>query len=143
MIKLGTVIPCLKKIQKIYESRDTSLEFCWYEHFFNGNRQILLYYKIQIDCILAHHSFNFFWVFKDCFNKHGYNFDDASKGIEISYDVITAVHGVTNKILSCDSNYIVNVVMWPKFGNSSISMRAVMITQFYKDLIRKSTFFEW
>ena len=28
MIKLGTVVPYLKKIQKIYKSRDTSLEFC-------------------------------------------------------------------------------------------------------------------
>ena len=28
MVKLGTVIPYLKKIQKIYESRDTPLEFC-------------------------------------------------------------------------------------------------------------------
>ena len=25
---------------------------------------------------------------------------------------------ITKKILSCDSNYIVDVVMWPKFGNS-------------------------
>ena len=28
MMKLGTVIPYLKKIQKIYKSRDTPLEFC-------------------------------------------------------------------------------------------------------------------
>ena len=28
MMKLGTVILYLKKIQKIYESRDTPLEFC-------------------------------------------------------------------------------------------------------------------
>ena len=28
MIKLGTVIPHLRKIQKMHESRDTSLEFC-------------------------------------------------------------------------------------------------------------------
>ena len=28
MMKLGTVITYLKKIQKIYESRDTTLEFC-------------------------------------------------------------------------------------------------------------------
>ena len=28
MIKLGTVIPYLKKIQKTYESRDTHPEFC-------------------------------------------------------------------------------------------------------------------
>ena len=37
------------------------------------------------------------------------------------YDIIISVHGVTNKVLSCDSSYIVNVVMWTKFGNSSIS----------------------
>ena len=28
---------------------------------------------------LISYSFNFSWVFKDLFNKHGYNFDDASK----------------------------------------------------------------
>ena len=28
IMKLGTVIPYLKKIQKLYESRDTLLEFC-------------------------------------------------------------------------------------------------------------------
>ena len=28
MLKLGTVIPYLKKIQKLYESWDTSLDFC-------------------------------------------------------------------------------------------------------------------
>ena len=33
MMKLGTVIPYLKKIQKIYESRNTPLEFCWHQHF--------------------------------------------------------------------------------------------------------------
>ena len=44
------------------------------------------------------------------------------------YDVITSVYGVVNKILTPDSNYIVDVVMWPKFGNSSISMREVIIT---------------
>ena len=43
------------------------------------------------------------------------------------YDVIISVHDVTNKILSRDSNYIVDVAMWPKFGNSSISMREVII----------------
>ena len=43
------------------------------------------------------------------------------------YDVISSVHDVINKILSRDSNHIVDVVMWPKFGNSSISMREVTI----------------
>ena len=45
-----------------------------------------------------------------------------------SYDAIISVHDVTNKILSRDSNYIVDVVMWQKFGNSSISMREIIIT---------------
>ena len=44
------------------------------------------------------------------------------------YDVIIYVYDVTNKILSRDSNYIVDVVIWPKFGNSSISMREVIIS---------------
>ena len=33
MIKFGTVIPYLKKIEAIYESRDTPPEFCWHQHF--------------------------------------------------------------------------------------------------------------
>ena len=44
------------------------------------------------------------------------------------YDVIISIHGSTNKILLRDSNYILDVVMWPKFRNSSISMREVIIT---------------
>ena len=42
------------------------------------------------------------------------------------YDVIIYVYNVPSKILSCDSNYIVDVVMWPKVGSSSISMRKVI-----------------
>ena len=44
------------------------------------------------------------------------------------YHAINSVYDVTNKILSYDSNDIENVVMWPKFVNSSISMREVAIT---------------
>ena len=46
------------------------------------------------------------------------------------YGVIISVYDVTNKILSRDSDYIVDVIMWPKFRNSSF--------QFYKDLTRKN-----
>ena len=44
------------------------------------------------------------------------------------YYAIHSFYEVTNKILSYDSNYIVDVVMRPKFGNSSICMREVIIT---------------
>ena len=38
-----------------------------------------------------------------------------------AYDVIIYVHDITNKISLRDSNYIINMDIWPKFGNSSIS----------------------
>ena len=44
------------------------------------------------------------------------------------YDVIIFVHDVTNTISPRDSNYIVDAVMWPKFGNSNISLTEVTIT---------------
>ena len=44
------------------------------------------------------------------------------------YDVIIIEYDVTNKILLRDSNYVVDVFMGPKFGNSSISIREVIIT---------------
>ena len=109
MIKLCTVTPYLKKIQNKCKSRHTPLEFCWHQYFFTGNQQILLYQEIQIKIIfwqIISNSFYFPWVF--------YNFD-----------AITSVY--TSEILSRDSNYIVNVVMWPKFGNSCISMREIIV----------------
>ena len=44
------------------------------------------------------------------------------------YDVIFLVHDANKKILSIDSNYIVDLVIWPKFGNSSTSIREIIIT---------------
>ena len=42
------------------------------------------------------------------------------------YDVMIFVYDVTSNILLRESNYIVDLVMWSKFGNSSISMREVI-----------------
>ena len=55
------------------------------------------------------------------------------------YDIIIPFDDVTNKILSPDSNYIVDVFMWPKFGNS---ISILSQPQFYIDLTWKATFFE-
>ena len=44
------------------------------------------------------------------------------------YDFVFSVLDVSNNFLSRDSNYIVGMVMWPKFGNSSISIREVIVT---------------
>ena len=44
------------------------------------------------------------------------------------YDVIIFVYDIINKYLSRDSNSIVDLVMWWKFGNSTTSMKEVIIT---------------
>ena len=51
------------------------------------------------------------------------------------YDVITSVHDLTNKILSRDSNYIEDVVMWPKSANSSISLTEVILTTIHASIL--------
>ena len=44
------------------------------------------------------------------------------------YDVIILDYDFTHKFLLREWNYIVDVVMWQKFGNSNISVREVIIT---------------
>ena len=39
MMKLGTVIPSLKKDPKNIKSLDTPLEFCIHQHFLTGNNK--------------------------------------------------------------------------------------------------------
>ena len=57
------------------------------------------------------------------------------------YDTIISAYDVTTKILSCESNYGVNMVMWPKFGNSSISMREVITTSILQGYDQKKQLF--
>ena len=56
------------------------------------------------------------------------------------YDVINPVHDVARD-LSRDSNYIVDVVICPKFDNSSISMIEVIITTILYGFDQKNRFF--
>ena len=56
------------------------------------------------------------------------------------YEVIISVYDVTN-ILSRDSIYIVNLVMEPKFSNSSTSVREVIITSILEGFDQKNHFF--
>ena len=44
------------------------------------------------------------------------------------YDVILFLTVLTNKFFSSGSTYIVDVVKWPKLGDSRISLRKVIIT---------------
>ena len=57
------------------------------------------------------------------------------------YDVIILVDDVTKEIPSRDSNYFVDLFMWPKFGNSSLSMREVITTSILQRFDPKNRFF--
>ena len=66
----------------MYVSRSGPLSYADISIFLTVNQQVLLYHETQILIgfwNIISNSFNFFGVFKDCFNKHGYNFDDVSK----------------------------------------------------------------
>ena len=138
MMKPGTVIVYLKKIQKIYRSRGTPPDFCWHQHFFTGNQQIFLYQETQIwtafwlQILLAFPEslkiclINVVTILMMSAKMATPDLLKITKFWNEGYDVIISVDEVINKILSRDSNFI--AFMWPKFGNCSISKREVMTT---------------
>ena len=139
--QLGTVITYLKNIKKIYEWRDTHPGFCGHQHFFTGNQQILLCQKTQIYIAFYYiisNSFSFLESLNGCLINLVIILMSAKMAtpslLKITvfwnkgYDVIIFVNDVTNNILSRDSNYIVDVFMWRKFGKCSISMKEVITT---------------
>ena len=138
MMKPGTVIVYLKKIQKIYRSRGTPPDFCWHQHFFTGNQQIFLYQETQIwaafwlQILLAFLEslkiclINMVTILLMSAKMATPDLLKITKFWNEGYDVIISVDEVINKILSRDSNFI--AFMWPKFGNCSISKREVMTT---------------
>ena len=66
MIKLGTVIPYLKKFQKLYESRETPLEFCWHQHFLSAKMATPGLLKIKI-------FWKSLWRHNFCPQRHQHN----------------------------------------------------------------------
>ena len=113
VIKTGTVTPYLKgfkwylnHVTHPFTSADISI--C------HRKSPVSLYQETQIKIVFWYvisNSFNLFRIFKDCFNKHGYNFDDASKNgysrfswnkgiLKLKLWNPNFCHDVTNKILS-------------------------------------------
>ena len=142
MMKLGTLIPYLKKIRKIHKSRDTRdtpLEFCWHQHFsseiskfcfIKKYRYTLYFDTLFLILLIFFESLTIFLM-----NMTIMSTKMATPGLlkikvfwNKDYGPITFVYDVINKNLSRDLNHVVGMVMWPKFGNSSTSMREVIIT---------------
>ena len=109
--------------------------------FFTGNQQILLYQETQMQILFSfiiYNSFNLFGFKITLINMATILVTSAKMAtlglLKIKvfwnkcYDFIISAYGVINKIFSRDLNSTVNVGVWPKFGNSSISMREVILT---------------
>ena len=78
-MKLGTVIPYLKKIQKIYESRQTALCVLLTSAFYYRKSENFAISRNTAYWYIISNSSNLFWAFRDYFNKHGCNFGDVNK----------------------------------------------------------------
>ena len=93
------------------------------------------YINVAISYIyLVLNSFNFFWVFKIYLINMVTILMMSAKMATLNKSILKLklwcynfCPCVTNKILSRDSSYVLDLAMWPKFGNSSISVRTVII----------------
>ena len=154
MMKLGTVITYLKKIQVVYKSCDKPPEFCWNQYFFYWkSATFVISWNTDTDCIFSYNFwfFNFEYLKIVLINMVVILMMSAKLAalglLKIKvfwykvHDVIVFVHDVTNKFLSFDSNHTVDVVMWPKFVNSSIYMKEVIITLILYGFDQKHQFF--
>ena len=45
---------------------------------------------------------------------------------DIGYDVTIFVYDLTNQLVSLESNLVIDMVMWQKFGKCSVSMKEVI-----------------
>ena len=155
MMKLSTILLYLKKIQKKIESRDTLLEFCWHQnlfirfsnfHYIKKCMQdlrfdawflvLLTFLKCLKIVLIKMVTILMMWAkmttpglpkIKLFWNK--------------VYEVIVSLNDVNIKVLLRDSNYIVNVVTWPKFGNSSMSKEEVLINSVSSGFDQTKRFF--
>ena len=113
---------------KISISSTEISNFCYikkyrYRLHFNINLLFLLTFleplKVAIINLLTSLMMTANWLLQPFLKKVFWNKGD---------DVIISVHDSTNKILSCDLNFIADVIMRSNFGNFSISTKGVIIT---------------
>ena len=93
MMKLGTIIPYLKKIQNIYESRDTSPEFCWNQHF---SREISKFCYIKKYRYILHFGTEFLIIL---------NFPESLKICLINLVIILMMSGLVNITVFWNKRY--------------------------------------
>ena len=131
MMKLGTAIPYLKKIQNIYKSRYRRLEFYWHQYFFTKNKQFFLYQEIQI---------KFFWVLLSSLVLKVFILINRTAILEVSAKLATASLSPTN------FSHVNQIILQMWLRDQSLAILAILYKklsqlQSYKDLTRKNKFF--
>ena len=129
MMKLGTVMPYLRKIQEIYKLRDTLLsssdicilsseisKFCYikkYKHRFHFDTTfpILSTFFESLKIFLV----NMVTTLMMSAKMATLDFPEMKLFWNNRYYVIVFNNDTTSKIVWCDSNYIVGIVIWPYF----------------------------
>ena len=116
MMKLGAVIPYLKKIQNIYKKGSAHLHFCWHQYFFTKTRSFCYInkygYRLHFTWFLI--LLTFFYTLKVVLINIVAIVMMLAKLAALGllrkkifwnkyYDVIIYVHDVTKVILSRDS----------------------------------------
>ena len=92
MMKVGTFIPYLNKIQKNIDHVTNPWVLLKSAAFPQKSTNFAISRNIDIDCLLIIcSSYSFLIALRvsmDCFNKHGYNFDDVSKSCIKKYYIL-------------------------------------------------------
>ena len=144
-MKLATVIPYLKKknidhVTHVFSSTEISI-FCnikkyRYRMHFDNQFLILLTFFKYLKIVLINMVKILMMSTKVATSGllKIYVFWKKEYGVKIS------VYDVTNKILWRDWNFNIDLVIKPKFGNSSIPMRKVIITLILSRFDKKNTF---
>ena len=123
---LAQFLLACRRSEKIHKSGVTLLEFCWHQHFSPVAIFVISRNKDE-NCILIH-SLWLFWLLINFFNQHDCILMMAAKlatsDLEIKpflnkgSGVKISVYDVTNKVLLSDSNNIIDLLSWLKFGKA-------------------------
>ena len=126
MVNFGTVIIYLKKMEKIYKSCDTSLEFCWCQHFFAGNQQLLILILLTFLESLKVVLINMVAILMMSAKLTTLGLLKINVFWNKVYDIIISVHDVTKKIYlvtqiillmwSCDQSLVTLAFLWEKLS---------------------------
>ena len=147
-MKPGTSIPYRKKIQKNiwtewYTKSSTVTSIQNFSYIRKNRQKLFLYFLIPLTFMKPLNIFLINMIAILMMSKKIVT--PSLLKIKVfwnkDYDVIISDYDVISKILSHYSDSIVDLFMWPKFGNSSISIREVIMITILYNFDQRNPFF--